>query len=210
MKAGAGELFIGLDLGQKLDFSTFAVVERLLGSLLRRLERLNLNTPYPAVAAHARDLLGKTANHGNAKLVIDATGVGAPVLDLLHAQGVCPVAITITAGRSVSGAGPHFHVPKRVLMRTLAALFGAGRFKIASGIPNSAELIEELLNLQAKIDRRTRQDSYGAKGKQKHDDLVLALALAIWYGEKERADGGEQADDGRREKDEHPEASRIV
>jgi len=170
MTPEATDFFIGLDLGKKQDFSTLAVVERLPGSLpeyhLRRLERLNLNTPYPAVAAHARDLLAKTARYGNAQLVMDATGVGAPVLDLLHSQGVRPVAITITAGCSVSGTDPHFHVPKRVLMRTLAAVFGAGRFKIAAGIPNSAELNEELLNLQVKIDRRTRQDSYGTKGKQ--------------------------------------------
>ena len=158
---------------------------------------MNLNTPYPTVAARGRDLLANTARHGDAKLVMDATGVGVPVIDLLHAQGVRPVAITITAGRSVSGTDPHFHVPKRVLMRTLAALFGAGRFKIAAGIPNSAELIEELLNLQVKISTRTRQDSYGAKGKQKHDDLVLALSLVVWYGEQEPADGSEQGGGNR-------------
>jgi hypothetical protein len=71
-----------------------------------------------------------------------------------------------------------------VLIGALAALFRASRLKIAAGMPNAAELIEELLNLQVKIHRRTRQESYGAGGRRKHDDLVLALALAAFYAER--------------------------
>lgn len=184
----AADFFIGLDLGQKLDFSALAVVERARDPSpiyhVRHLERLNLNTSYPAVAERARCLVARTALHGKTQLVMDATGVGVPVFDLLHAQGVRPIAITITGGRSISGTGHQLRVPKRALIATLVALFGTRRLRIAAGIPNSAELIEELLNLQVKIHRRTRQESYGAKGRRKHDDLVLALALAVWYAEK--------------------------
>jgi hypothetical protein len=49
------DYFIGLDLGQKHDFSTFAVLEKHSGAVaryqLRQLERLDLNTPYPVVAS---------------------------------------------------------------------------------------------------------------------------------------------------------------
>ena len=188
MKPSAGEFFVGLDLGQKRDFTTLAVVERLCSSLpcfhLRYLERLNLNTSYPAVAERVRDLFAKVALRGKTTLVMDVTGVGVPVYDLLHARGVRPVAVTITGGRSISGIGSQLRVPKGTLIGTLAKLFETGRLKLAAGIPNAAELIEELLNMQVKIHRRTRQESYGAKGSQKHDDLVLALALAVWYAEK--------------------------
>jgi hypothetical protein len=188
MKACTADFLIGLDLGQKQDFSTFAVLERLSGPMscydLRHIERLKLNTPYPGVAQRAQILIAMTARHGHTQLVMDLTGVGAPVFDLLHAAGVRPVAITITGGNSISGIREHLHVPKRVLIGTLAALFGAGRLKIGSEIPLAAELIEELLNLQVKINRRTRQESYGAKGRRKHDDLVLALALAAFYAER--------------------------
>jgi hypothetical protein len=37
---------------------------------------------------------------------------------------------------------------------------------------------EELLSVHVKIHRRTRQESYGAKGRRQHDDIVLVLALA--------------------------------
>lgn len=171
-----------------------AVLEKRLGAVacyyLRHLERLQLRTPYPVVAQHTQLLVARTARYGNAQLVMDRTGVGAPVFDLLQAAGVQPVAITITSGRSVSGTPPHLHVPKRVLIATLAALFGAGRLKLAAGIPYAAELTEELLNFQVKINRRTRQESYGAKGRRKHDDLVLALALAAFYAENSSSGAG--------------------
>ena len=183
---------IGLDLGQQCDFSALAVLEKRLGAVgcyyLRHLERLPLRTPYPVVAQHAQMLVAMTARHGHTQLVMDRTGVGAPVFDLLQAAGVQPVAITITSGRTVSGIPPHLHVPKRVLIRTLVALFGTGRLKRGEEIPYAAELKEELLNFQVKINRRTRQESYGAKGGRKHDDLVLALALAAFYAENSSSD----------------------
>ncbi len=188
MKSERADFFIGLDLGQKRDFSTLAVVERLSGPLpcyhLRHLKRLNLNSSYTAVAEHARDLVAMAARHGTAKLVMDMTGVGAPVRDLLHAHGVRPATITITAGHSISGIDEHLCVPKRVLIGTLVALIETGRLKIAPRIPNTEELIEELLNFQVKIHHRTRQESYGAKGRHQHDDLVLSLALAVFYAER--------------------------
>ena len=187
MKSERAYFFIGLDLGQKHDFSALAVLEKSSGPApcyhLRHIERLKLNTPYPAVAQRAQILISLTGRH-HTQLVMDFTGVGAPVFDLLQAAGMNPVGITITGGHSVSETREHLHVPKRVLIGTLVALFGASRLKIAAGIPNAAELIEELLNLQVKIHRRTRQESYGAKGRRKHDDLVLALALAAFYAER--------------------------
>jgi hypothetical protein len=188
MKPRAADFFIGLDPGQRLDFSALAVVERLPGPLpsyhLRHLERLNLNTPYPAVAVRARDLVAVTALRGTTKLVMDATGVGVPVLDLLRAQGLHPAAITITGGHSTSGTPEHLYVPKRKLISNLLGLFKSGRLIIGVGIPLAAELIEELQNFQVRIHGRTRQESYGAKGRHQHDDLVLALALAVFYAER--------------------------
>lgn len=193
MRRETAHFFVGLDLGQKRDFSALAVVQRGPGSSpayeLRHLERFPLNTPYPRVVARAREILATLKFWGNASLVMDATGVGASVLDLFHAQGVRPIAITITAGHSAAGTNFDLRVPKGALIATLVALFGEGRLRIAAGMPYAPELIEELLNLRVKINPRTRKASYGAKGTQKHDDLVLSLALALAYAEKEHAFG---------------------
>lgn len=69
-------------------------------------------------------------------------------------------------------------------MRTLVMLFESGRLKIAGSLPDSAALIEELRNFKVRINRRTRRETYEAGKQSVHDDLVLAVALACWAGER--------------------------
>ena len=75
--------YIGVDLGQKQDYTAIAVVER--GDrkklLVRHVERVPLGTSYPKVV----DLVGAITQHedlvGQCCLAVDATGVGTPVVD---------------------------------------------------------------------------------------------------------------------------------
>jgi hypothetical protein len=203
-----GSFIAGLDLGQSQDFTALAILERLDGALqngkrqpaayhLRHLERPRLGTPYPAIVARVKVLLDTPPLRGNATLVVDATGVGAPVIDLLRQAGLRPVAVTITGGDTVSQDANGFRVPKRDLVSALLVLFQSGRLKIAEGIPDAATLVQELLAFRVKIDPQTAHDSYAAWREGAHDDLVLAAALAAWYGERFPAFGfaeiGEQA-----------------
>src|SRR5215207_410698 len=110
------EYFVGLDLGQARDQTAIAVVtpddlykEALaFNAEVRRrpysglrfiqphepiyevvyLERLPLGTRYPEVVGHVRTLLATQPLQGNADLVVDATGVGAPVVDMLRSIGL--------------------------------------------------------------------------------------------------------------------------
>src|SRR5438552_965955 len=95
----AATYFVGLDLGQRRDPSALAVVERAEISLdmdyvayerrralryrVRFLERVRLGMPYPDVVGRVREVLRRPALAGRCTLVMDATGVGAPVLDRL-------------------------------------------------------------------------------------------------------------------------------
>ena len=148
---------------------------------LRHLERLPLGLPYPEaveqIGALVRALLGE------ADLVIDATGVGRPVLDMLRAAGLEPVAVTITGGRSASFDGGTWRVPKRMLVRALATAFEAGRLKVARSLPSAGALLAELQAFRRQISQRGH-DSYAGAGE--HDDLVIATALACWWPEAER------------------------
>ena len=58
------------------------------------------------------------------------------------------------------------------------------RLKIAQSLPMADTLVQELLNFKEKIDPKTAHDSYAAWREGIHDDLVLATAVACWYGEK--------------------------
>src|SRR4051794_14067655 len=96
------EFAIGVDLGQKQDFTALCVVERAevmfndrdpvtwqcrreTRFAVRHLERVRLRTPYPEIVERIKELTRDPALTGRRSLVVDATGVGAPIVDLLHA-----------------------------------------------------------------------------------------------------------------------------
>jgi hypothetical protein len=115
------EYFVGLDLGQVRDHTAIAVVERTdicsrerdratweflreTRSYLRHLERVALGTSYPEVVRIVCGLVAAVEESGQCTLVVDATGVGAPVVDLLREAGLRRpvVAVTITGSDGVT------------------------------------------------------------------------------------------------------------
>lgn len=187
------DLIAGLDLGQSRDYSGLVVVERLdveparsWGRFteerhVRHIERFALGTPYPAVVERVCELM-REPEMRQAKVVIDATGVGRGIVDLFrdaHKDGYLPnwpVPITITAGIHESGLS----VPKRDLVARLQALMQTDRLRIAAGLPLAEVLTRELLAFRAKISAAGK-DTYEAMRESDHDDLVVALSLACWY-----------------------------
>ncbi len=152
------------------------------------LERLAIGTPYPAQVARIKalhDELKKTTQVAP-YLVADATGVGKPVIDMLRAAELSPVAVTITGGDTVSRDGRDYRVPKRDLVSAVQVLLQADRLKIAKGLPEAQTLTSELLAFKVSISLKGH-DSYGNDvgpwRENPHDDLVLAVAMACWYGE---------------------------
>ncbi|MCL6472539.1 MAG: hypothetical protein K6T91_06955 [Firmicutes bacterium] len=180
--------FLGLDLGQAQDYTALAVLERIENGEyhVRHLERFKLGTPYPAVVERVRMLMLTRPLLNRSVLVVDRTGVGAPVVDMFRLENLRPIAITITGGNSVSSGEGGYHVPKRDLVSTLQVLFQTGRLKVAAGLPEARTLVEELLNFKVKINVKTAHDSYEAWREGIHDDLVLAVALACWYAERHK------------------------
>ena len=182
---------VGLDLGQARDFTALAVLERVQGEgrpaeyRVRHLERPPRGSSYPRVAARARELLEHPELRG-ASLVVDATGVGRPVVDLLREHALDPVAVTITAGDAPGGSGSDLRVPKRDLVATLQVLLATGRLRVAASLPLARTLERELLAFRARV-TPAGHDAYET-GEAEHDDLVLAVALACWWGERQ---GGE-------------------
>ncbi len=184
---------LGVDLGQVQDYTALAVIEKKelhFGAKpceyhIRHLERLKLGTPYPAIVERVKQLMLSPQLCGRTALVVDATGVGIPVVDMFKRAGLCPTAITITGGDAVNRDKDGFRVPKRDLITTLQVLFQSGRLKVAAELPEARVLVEELLNFKVKINPKTAHDSYEAWREGIHDDLVLAVALACWYGEQQ-------------------------
>ncbi len=193
---------IGLDLGQKQDYTAVAVVERveqrndhedrpLLN--LRHLERYALGTPYgeqmDRVAQLAKNLQRRInlVRPPQPELIVDATGVGVGVVEMLKERGLKYRAVSITGGTAENHSKGAYHVPKRNLVSRAVAPFEGRRLKIARGMRLVPELVKELENFKVKVNVRTAHDSYEAWRESDHDDLVLALALACWWAEKRPA-----------------------
>ena len=185
------KFYVGLDLGQANDYTALSVLERLkpdeeeneAAYHVRHLERVR-NVPYPQIVSKTTEIMQSPALAGNAALVVDQTGVGAPVVDLFRQAGLDLVGVLIHGGDKAAHEGDTWRVPKRDLVGTLQVLFQGGRLKISSRLPLSAILQQELLNFKVKIDPVTAHDSYSAWRDQDHDDLVLSVAMAAWHGEQ--------------------------
>ena len=222
------DFLLGVDLGQKQDYTAITILERKLVDTGRTvthtergtsyydrltgryvsgdrqvttavtenryqaqyLERLAIGTLYPAQVSRIKALSDRLKHDtGTAPLlVIDQTGVGRPVVDMLRAAELKPVAATITGGDAVSQDGLEYRVPKRDLVSAVQVLLQSERLKIARGLPEASTLTSELLAFKVSISLKGH-DSYGNDvgpwRENPHDDMVLAVALACWYGEKQ-------------------------
>jgi hypothetical protein len=194
-------LFIGLDLGQAKDYSALAIIECIRtvtnGGAKDEITQLNcihlqrwqLRTSYPTIVADVVKMINNLDPFLYPKdkttLAIDATGVGAPVVDLfkreqIHAK---PKPIQIVGGANISEEFGMTRVPKRDLVSVVQVGLQNRTLKIASQLPEAEILSRELQNFTVKI-TDSANDVYGAWREGTHDDLVLAVALALWTANK--------------------------
>ena len=201
------EYVIGVDLGQASDYTAIAVLERHAPHEehrqeatyhVRHLDRLPLGTPYPQQVErvtqvlkhvrHAQELAASQAwpraALGGTYLVVDQTGVGRPVVDMLRQAGHQDLhAVTITAGDTMTRDRRDYRVPKRIISASLQVLLQTQRLAIAAALPHAETLTREMLAFKVTISA-TGHDSFGNDWRENpHVDMVLAVALAAWAGE---------------------------
>lgn len=185
------DYILGLDLGQTTDYSALAVLERPVDAplkevvyALRHLQRFPLGTPYTAIVPGVARIAGKPPLRG-APLVVDQTGVGRPVVDMLRrTPGLTRVVpVTITGGHALTQQEDgSYHVPKKELVTCLQLLVEQHRLRIAASLSEAKTLIRELQTFRVKI-TPAAHETFGAWRESDHDDLVLAVALATWWAQ---------------------------
>jgi len=200
---------LGLDLGQAADYTAIVALERKpevtgheesweRGHRMLRpeyrdkyrvvaAERLPLHTSYSAIV----DYVAKRVEQlrGDCELIVDATGVGRPVVDMLGERDVPLIPVLITGGHAetVDGLG-FWHVPKGSLVVHVNTVLAEQRLTIPRALEQQAQLVHELMAFRVKK-TKTGGNTMEAWRESDHDDLVLAMALACWWGETHPTEG---------------------
>ena len=191
-----GTVTIGVDIGQRVDSTAIAVVEReeriekregaddrrVWHHTARRLERLPLGTSYPDIARRLVEVAARVAERTGQRprLYLDATGVGKPVVDVLkdHKVQARLTAVYFTYGdRRLKGDEGSISLGKAYLVSRLQALFQGERLHLSRHDPEAETMTRELLDYEIRVDQNAN-DKYGAFRVGTHDDLVTALGLA--------------------------------
>jgi phage FluMu gp28-like protein len=174
----------GVDLGQVSDFTALVILERVGDELhARHIERLPLGMSYPTQVDRIAALVSSPEMARDVVVAVDGTGVGKAVVDLLRlALGPLHtplVSITITGGTNASRSGSRWTIPKRDLIASAQVALQTKRLKIAASIPTAQTLADELAAYRITISDDGR-DSFGNGREAPNDDLVLALAIAVY------------------------------
>ncbi len=203
--------FIGLDLGKSNDYSAVCIAQRTdfdnpKGAIeVNNVDRFPLGTPYTKVAQHVGDLIRRLPDAivereywpmdkeiprkeviHDYMLIVDATGVGNAVVELLRAQRLRMDEVVITSGVGQDRSeGSRTYLPKVQLISPLRVAFESGRLKIATQIPHWRQIESELMDFDEEISG-SGAPSYGNRSANGHDDMVLAMALAVWKADKMR------------------------
>lgn len=187
---------LGLDLGQAADFSALCALQRkeCLGPFLPQsrpnkyyaclgLKRWPLGTSYPNIVKEVEDLT-KKAELQDAFLIVDASGVGRPVIDMLK-EAHLPAKlkpVIITAGNSESFTNSYYHVAKQMLISNAQIVLQERRVRLPTNSSEITTLVRELENYRVKVTQAANETFNAREGE--HDDLCLAFALCCWWGEK--------------------------
>jgi hypothetical protein len=196
---------IGLDLGMGAEPTALAVLERRRlqsddrpedrrpAYSLRHLRRFQPGTGFPAIVDEVVQLL-RTPPLPQSRLLVDYTGVGRAVMRLLiqglNGRASCSwTAVLLTAGHGIANpADGEMIVAKTELIGTLQVLLQTRRLHIASDLPDARLLVRELENYRPRVVLPTSEIMQWRDGM--HDDLILAVALAAWGGERALASEG--------------------
>lgn len=179
---------LGLDLGQQNDYTVLSCLipsqqDKSIVYSLPYLKRLPLKTPYPTIVELINNFISSPRGiYKDYVLIVDYTGVGRPVVDLFKEHGLQIISINITGGNKANWVSRvEANVPKRDIVSAIQVVMQNKRLKIAHDLPLLSSLSREFLGFKAKISSAGR-DSYEAISGL-HDDIVLSIGVALWYGE---------------------------
>lgn len=183
-----GTHFLGLALAPDGGFAALAAVRQAQGDggqgrssyAVRYLRRFPPGTPHGDVVTCLGLLAGDPDLRGPL-VAVDQTGVGRTVVDLLRRAMTTPLLVVrVTSGQATTIGPAGRAVPRKDLVGCLQVLLQGRRLKVARALPDAAALVRELEAFRLKA----AADEQDVWREGPHDDLVRAVALGCWAGER--------------------------
>jgi hypothetical protein len=185
---------IGIDFGLTKNYTALAMLECVqrpadhsastnqnpIAYHVGHLKRFALGTDTPEIIGFVSDLMMRKPYTGQTGLIVDASGIGLPIVNEMRRYGLNPVPVTITA----SGPLTLTRVAKRDLMSALRLRFERGQVSIPASIKLLDQLVEEFNHFAVEVSQKGNPIFSSPAGA--HSDLIMALALAVHFFEKRR------------------------
>lgn len=173
------EYIIGVDLGGVGQDRTAVSVGHIEGDMITIIECITLpenirfDEKYRMIANVAKRFGEKTT------LVLDATGLGAPIVEAVRTMCPRTIGVTITAAQESNQKDLlNWTVPKSVLVGCVQQTLGRS-MKVSKLCNMYEDLKQEMQNFSYKANTKSLTDSYeAARG---HDDLVMSVSYVAWF-----------------------------
>lgn len=187
---------LGVDLGKLTNYSALVVCQYAGDPATAplefvHLERPELRTPYAAVVARIVELAATPPLAGAVEVVVDATGVGEPVLEMLRASTIeAPLYPVVLAGPETA---PHYDrltgrwvVSKADLIESLEVTAHADRLLVTPELPLAGVFRGEIGGTTMRLGQAGRPTFThdDPDDPSSHGDLMIAAALCCWVAAK--------------------------
>jgi hypothetical protein len=156
-----------------------------------------------------RELLGRIKLLHNTQLLVDGTGVGEAVVDIMREDGLNPLPIVFTGGSSVQpvysdfgavfgqGRGENrlnraqvlkeIHVPKEDLVHAGMLVLEQNRLRLAANLQHEDDFKRQMLAFKGKVNEKTGRKKFENESDDIHDDWVVTYLMACWWSTYSRA-----------------------
>ena len=149
---------------------------------VRHLERLAAGRPYPAIVARVREMAAaRDLRNGEYSLLIDITEVGRSPVRLFENHGLYPEPVDVTSAAEASYQNGVQQLPRRDMIGAAQVALQSDKLKVSDKLELAAALLTDLQAFDP-----TLTGSAARNGQ--NDDLVNAVAIAVWWADRLRWD----------------------
>ena len=143
------------------------------------LERFPAGRPIPTIVDRVSEIMSGERLTKNCRLLLDITSTGAAPIRVFESRGLHPAkSIDLTNTGTVKSSGGVQQVPLRDVIGAAQVVLQTNRLKVASALELASTLVGDLQSFDPKPAGRGL-DLRGGRNA----DLVLALAVGLWWGD---------------------------